>query len=266
MSAPTLVFDLETIPDVAALRLLHELPDALPDEEVVEYAAQRQRARSGSDFLPHHLQRIVTLAGVWDNGHDVKVFSLAAPELDEAEILRQFFAAIDKKRPQLVTWNGGGFDLPVLHYRSLLHGVQASAYWEVGERESEYRYNNYLGRFHWRHLDLMDVLAGYQTRAAAPLDQIARLLGFPGKLGMDGGQVWGAWCRGEAAAIRAYCETDAVNTHLVFLRFQWLRGKLDERELKSALDRLREHLEKLPGAHWREFLAQCPLTAADPKI
>jgi len=52
MSAPTLVFDLETIPDVAALRLLHELPDALPDEEVVEYAAQRQRARSGSDFLP----------------------------------------------------------------------------------------------------------------------------------------------------------------------------------------------------------------------
>ena len=112
----------------------------------------------------------------------------------------------------------------------------------------------------------MDVLAGYQTRAAAPLDQIARLLGFPGKLGMDGGQVWGAWCRGEAAAIRAYCETDAVNTQLVFLRFQWLRGKLDERELKSALDRLREHLEKLPGAHWREFLAQCPLTAADPKI
>ena len=61
------------------------------------------------------------------------------------------------------SWNGGGFDLPVLHYRALLHGVQAPRYWEMGDEDTAFRYNNYLSRFHWRHLDVMDVLSGHQN-------------------------------------------------------------------------------------------------------
>ena len=92
--------------------------------------------------------------------------------------------------PQLVSWNGGGFDLPVLHYRGLRHGVVAGKYWDMGDDDREFKYNNYISRYHLRHLDLMDLLAMYQPRANAPLDAMAKLCGFPGKLGMDGSQVY----------------------------------------------------------------------------
>jgi predicted PolB exonuclease-like 3'-5' exonuclease len=82
-----------------------------------------------------------------------------------------------------VSWNGGGFDLPVLHYRALRFQVQAPRYWETGDEDNAFRYNNYLGRFHWRHVDVMDVLSGYQARARASLSDTAVLLGYPGKLG-----------------------------------------------------------------------------------
>ena len=74
----------------------------------------------------------------------------------------------------------------MLHYRGLRHGVVAGKYWDMGDDDREYRYNNYISRYHLRHLDLMDLLAMYQPRANAPLDAMAKLCGFPGKLGMDG--------------------------------------------------------------------------------
>ena len=106
---------------------------------------------------------------------------------------------IDKHTPQLVSWNGGGFDLPVLNYRALIHGVTAARYWDWGDDDREFKFNSYLGRYHTRHLDLMDVLAMYQPRASAGLDAIARLCGFPGKLGMDGSEVARGDRRGEAS-------------------------------------------------------------------
>ena len=64
-----------------------------------------------------------------------------------------------------MSWNGGGFDLPVLNYRALIHGVTAARYWDWGDDDREFKFNSYLGRYHTRHLDLMDVLAMYQPRA-----------------------------------------------------------------------------------------------------
>ena len=133
----------------------------------------------------------------------------------------------------------------MLHYRALLHGVSAPRYWEVGDEDRDFRYNNYLSRFQWRHTDLMDVLAGYQFRAAAPLNEIAQLLGLPGKLGMDGSQVWSAYEAGEMAAIRNYCDTDVLNTYLVYLRFQLMRGQLTSRGFADECDRVRDALDSL---------------------
>jgi hypothetical protein len=169
--------------------------------------------------------------------------------------VQRFFEGIEKYTPQLVSWNGGGFDLPVLHYRGLLHGVQARRYWDQGDDDRDFRFNNYISRYHTRHLDLMDLLALYQGRAAAPLDEVAQLLGFPGKLGMNGAQVWDAYQRGEIRAIRSYCETDAVNTFLVFLRFQLLRGVLTRAQHDEELALVRAALSRTSGAHWTEFLA-----------
>src|SRR3569833_1118924 len=98
----------------------------------------------------------------------------------------------------------GGCDLPVLHYRALRHGIAAPRDWDGGEFDRDFKWSNYLGRYHWRHIDLMDVLAAYQPRACAPLDQIATLLGLPGKMGMSGAKVWDHFLAGDIAGIRNY--------------------------------------------------------------
>jgi predicted PolB exonuclease-like 3'-5' exonuclease len=257
--AATLVFDIETVPDVAGYRTLLELDPALSDADVAETAFQRRRAATGQDFLPLHLQRVVAIACVLREGDALRAWSLGAPEDGEGDLIQRFYDGIEKYKPQLVSWNGGGFDLPVLHYRGLCHGVVAPRYWDMGEGDyadsRDFRYNNYIGRYHSRHLDLMDLLALYQPRASAPLDQIARLLGLPGKVGMDGAQVWDAFRAGRIADVRAYCETDTFNTWLVFLRFQLMRGALDRKAYAAEIDLARATLAKLEAPHWREFLA-----------
>lgn len=260
--AATLVFDIETVPDVAGYRLLLDLDPALSDADVAETAFQRRRAATGQDFVPLHLQRVVAIACVLREGDGLRVWSLGTPEDGEAELVQRFYDGIEKYKPQLVSWNGGGFDLPVLHYRALRHGATAPRYWDMGEGDyadsRDFRYNNYINRYHTRHLDLMDLLAMYQPRASAPLDQVARLLGLPGKLGMDGSQVWDAFRAGRIAEVRAYCETDTLNTWLVFLRFQLMRGALDRAEYAAELALARTTLAKLDAPHWREFLAAWP--------
>jgi hypothetical protein len=98
-------------------------------------------------------------------------------------------------------------------------------------------------------------MALYQPRANAPLDQIAQLCGFPGKLGMDGSRVWDAFQDGEIAAIRDYCETDVANTYLVFLRFQLMRGALTPAQYREECELARGQLARIDAPHWREFLA-----------
>jgi predicted PolB exonuclease-like 3'-5' exonuclease len=251
----TLVFDIETIPDTAALRGLHGLDSNVADVAVVEMAQQMRRQASGSDFLPHYLQRVIAISCVLREGDQFRVWSLGKPDDPEAELLRRFFDGIERYTPQLVSWNGGGFDLPVLHYRALKHAVPAARYWETGDEDRDFRYNNYISRYHQRHIDLMDLLALYQPRAYAPLDQMARLCGLPGKLGMDGSEVWPAWQRGEIGAIRDYCETDVVNTYLLFLRFQLMRGVISPGELAAEEALVKSRLAETPGAHWKAYLA-----------
>jgi len=134
--------------------------------------------------------------------------------------------------------------------------VSAPRYWDTGDDDREFRYNNYISRYHQRHLDLMDLLALYQGRNYVQLDELARLLGFPGKLGMQGSGVWDAYQSGKIDDIRNYCETDAANTYLVFLRFQLLRGIYDEARYRKELERVRDTLGKSKDAHWREFVGR----------
>ena len=250
---PVLVFDIETIPDVAGLRRIWDLGPEVSDEAVVELVSQRRRQASGSDFLPAHVQRVVAISCALRERDSVRVWSLGGPEDAERDIVQRFFDGIEKYTPQLVSWNGGGFDLPVLHYRAMIHGIAGCCYWDLGDNNREFKFNNYIARFHTRHLDLMDVLAGYQNRAWAPLTEIAQLCGLPGKLGMDGSQVYTAYKRGEIGAIRDYCETDVANTYLLFLRFQLIRGVLDAAAHEREVAMFREWLGQQSSAHWKEF-------------
>lgn len=248
------VFDIETVPDVEAGRRLHAL-EGLNDKDVAEvmYHLRRQET-GGSDFLRLHLQKIVAISAVLRTRDTVKVWSLGEPDAPEQELIQRFYDGIDRFTPTLVTWNGGGFDLPVLHYRALLHGIAAPRYWDTGDDNREFRWNNYLNRYHDRHTDLMDVLSGFQARATAPLDDIATLLGFPGKMGMHGAQVWDSYQRGDIIGIRNYCETDVLNTYLVYLRFELIRGRLTAESYAEECQRLRDALIKENKIHLGEFL------------
>ncbi|NIM27711.1 MAG: 3'-5' exonuclease [Gammaproteobacteria bacterium] len=248
------VFDIETVPDVDAGRRLYDL-DGLDDKDVAEIMFHKQRQLSGNDFLRHHLHRVVAISVALRSGDRFKLWSLGDAGSPEKELIQRFFDGIDRYSPTLVSWNGSGFDLPVLHYRSMLHGVAASRYWETGADDTSFRWNNYLSRYHERHTDLMDVLAGYQPRASAPLEEVALLLGLPGKLGMHGSLVWERFLAGDVDAIRNYCETDVLNTYLVYLRFELVRGHLNEAGYERECEALREALTGDERAHVAEFLS-----------
>lgn len=249
-----LVFDIESVPDYESGRKIHKLTDDLSDKDVVKAMQHLQFQKSGSEFMPLHLQKIVAISVVFEKHDQLKVWSLGNKDSDEKEIIQRFFEGLEHNTPTLVSWNGGGFDLPVLNYRALLHGVQAPRYWETGDDDSSFRYNNYISRFHWRHTDLMDVLANYQPRAGAKLDQIATMLGFPGKFGMDGSLVWEKYQQGAIDEIRNYCETDVLNTYLVYLQFEMIRGRCSRGLLTQKIERVKTLLRESGESHLEEFL------------
>ena len=261
-SSPVLVFDIESIPDVAGLRTLRQMDPGSDDAAVYEAEIADRTARGKGDFMPLYLQRVLVISCVFRNAEGLRVHSLVDREAggasQEGRVIQQFFNMIERHAPQLVSWNGGGFDLPVLHYRGMRHGVVASKYWDMGEDDREHRYNNYISRYHLRHVDLMDLLALYQGRANAPLDAMAKLCGFPGKLGMDGSQVFHAYKQGRTDEIRRYCETDVMNTYLLYCRFQQMRGGFSEAEYEREIALVRETLGGIDETHWREYLAAWP--------
>ena len=250
-------FDIETVPDTEFGRRMWDL-EGLSDADVGTAMTFMRQQQTGSDFLPLHLHRIVAISVAFRSGDGFRVWSLGDRDADEAEIIRRFFEGVERYSPELVSWNGSGFDLPVLHYLALRHGIQAPRYWETGDNDRDFRYNNYLSRFHWRHVDLMDVLSGFQFRGRASLDQVAVMLGFPGKLGMSGDKVWDRWLEGGIDDIRDYCETDVLNTHLVFLRFEFMRGHLDAAGLAREYDIVRSTLTSMDRPHLTEFLDAWP--------
>jgi 3'-5' exonuclease len=252
-----LAFDIETVPDVESGRRLYAL-EGLSDADIAQvmFEKRREETSGDSEFLRHHLQKVAAISIVLRHSDSLRVWSLGDTDSGEAELIRRFFDGIEKFTPTLVSWNGSQFDLPVLHYRALVHGIACPRYWDTGEGDREFRWNNYLNRYHERHTDLMDVLAAYQPRAAASLHDLALILGLPGKLGMSGADVWGCYCDGGIAQIRDYCEIDALNTYLIFLRWELLRGNLDNARWLKEQQLVRDTLKNDGRSHLRAFLAE----------
>ena len=257
-------FDIETVPDTAGLRKLYSLSARCPDTEVAEMAFQRRRQTWATTFFPCisiESSRSLARCG------SATAFACGrlASQARRAQLIQRFFDGIEQFSPQLVSWNGGGFDLPVLNYRGMLHGVHAARYWELGDDDREFRYNNYIGRYHTRHLDLMDLLGMYQARV--PLDEFAQMLGLPGKIGMHGSAVWDAYCAGRLDSIRSYCEADVANTYCLFLRFQLMRGLLSEERIRKSASSFARHSAACPARTGRRFSRMEQLNPQDgPRI
>jgi predicted PolB exonuclease-like 3'-5' exonuclease len=247
-----LVFDIETVPDISAARQVYDWPD-LSDQETLAALSLKRRIETGNDFPKHFLHQVVAISAVLKTAEGVKIWSIGDVADDEASLLQRFFDGIGRFQPTLVSWNGGGFDLPVLHYRALKHGIQAQAYWDMGDFNRERKWHNYISRYQFAHIDLMDVMAGYQPRANAKLDEIALLLGLPGKMGLSGAGVLEQFQAGDIQGIRYYCELDVINTYLIYLRFQLMRGWLDPSSYQANIDELAELLKSSCHSHWQAY-------------
>lgn len=238
-----LVFNIETIPDIEGGRRLHDL-QGLTDKEVANVMFHKQRQENGSEFLSLHLHRVVAISVVLKTLDQFSVYSLGDENAAEKEIVEQFFSSIEKNVPTMISWNGQSFDLPVLHYRALVHGIQSPRYWETGDNE-----------YHGQHIDLMELLAGYNLDAGAPLDEIATLLGFPGKRMMKRATTWNTYRAGDLIGIRDYCETSVLNTYLVYLRFELINGNLSTEKYAAECEIVRSTLAAENKPHLNNFLA-----------
>jgi hypothetical protein len=253
---PVLAFDIETIPDVAGIRRLHELPDELSDSEVAEFAFQKRRAATGNDFLPLHLQRVIVISCALREARPLQRLVAGRAEAersrDRPALLRrhrEIHAAARFLERRRLRPAGAALPRPdPWRDRAALLGPWARTTATSSGTTTSAATTS-------RHLDLMDLLALYQPRASAPLDELAKLMGLPGKLGMDGSRSGAPTWTASIDEIRDYCETDVVNTYLVYLRFQRLRGALTAKAFDAEVAAVRAALEGLKLPHWQAFLA-----------
>lgn len=237
-ASPILVFDIETIPDVETGRRLYpELKDLSDDDALTALIALRQ-AEAGNDFMRLPLHKIACLSFLWVENGEFSLHSLALDRLTEADILRKFFRAFAKK-PVLVSWNGSGFDVPVLLYRALHHKISAPALFNSANRPE------YLYRYGEMHVDLMDKMSLYNGYSKQKLDTIAALCGFAGKGEIDGSQVVPMVQSGDWQKLTTYCESDVLNTWLIYLRWLILTGKADLDGCEMMIEQTHEFVSKI---------------------
>jgi predicted PolB exonuclease-like 3'-5' exonuclease len=223
-SAEYLVLDIETIPDTERWHRPEEPQTAV--------------------FPPTWAHRIVCIGCLWlDHGYRLKRVGVVGdaqggegtPDQRERALLEDFSRFVGRARPVLVTYNGRSFDLPVIALRSLCHAVSLG--WYYREKNVRYRYSEE------GHLDLCDWLADHGATRSGSLDAVARLIGLPGKVGVDGSQVEGLYLAGQLDAIQRYCLADVAQTAFLFLRFRLLQGMLPPDEYRAAATALIAALE-----------------------
>lgn len=215
-----LIFDTESIPDGDLLRRVKYPHDGLTAEQAIARAQQEARDTSytGSDFLPVTFQVPVAISvlRVADDFSIQALTCLDAPLFRSEEMVRQFWKGVCHYQPKLVTFNGRGFDLPLLELAAFRHGIPARDY-----------YHSSRNRYHGNHIDLLDWMTNYGAyRMQGGLNLLAKLLGKPGKLEIAGDQVYRLYCEGRLHDINDYCLFDVLDTYFVFLRSRVLIGAL----------------------------------------
>ena len=221
MKPSVIIWDLETVPDLAGFAAANDLVGK-PDADV--------RAELGNKFPKHIYHTIVCIGALVAHRESAHwaVDALGAPhvgERTEKQLIAAFCDKIAELTPQLVTFNGNSFDLPVLRYRAMIHGVSAPG---LAARP-------YFNRYTEDAVDLCDILSSFAPHTKASLNELSKIMGMPGKPGgIDGNEVERYFLEGRIKEIADYCETDVVNTYRVWLRYELFRGRLGESEHQAS--------------------------------
>lgn len=230
MAATVIVWDIETVPDLKAFAAAHGL-GGKSDDEI--------RAAMGERF-PKHIYHSIICIGALVAHHENGIWvvdALGAPNIAERSeklLILSFVDRVAELSPQLVTFNGASFDLPVLRYRAMVHSVAAPG---LSMRP-------YFNRFADDAIDLCDVLSSFNAQAKATLHELSRAMGLPGKPDdMSGGEVERYYCDGRIREIADYCESDVVNTYRLWLRYELFRGRLTDTAFHASEANLAEFIK-----------------------
>ncbi|WP_201598329.1 3'-5' exonuclease [Psychrobacter vallis] len=260
-SDPILVFDIETVADIDAARRIYPQLADLNDTDALSALTAIRTQEAGHDFMRLPLQRIVCISALYIKDGKLSLFSLTADKFDEKDIIAKFFRAFSdlEKLPQLISWNGSGFDIPVLIYRAMQYDLSAPWLFEEGARIKNMRFDNYVNRFHTRHLDLMDRFSQYGASRREAMDVVASLYGLPGKTDVDGSMVGDLVSNGDWQTLSIYCESDVMNTWLIYLRWLRLTGELSSTDFDAWQQQSYDYLAKYTQAdgspRHQEFIA-----------
>lgn len=246
-SAPAyLILDTESVPDGRLLAQTKYPGENFTPEQAIDraQAEARERSRDGSDFLPVSFQYpvAVCVARVASDYHLQSITALDSPQFRPKEMVTQFWRGMTLySRARLVTFNGRGFDLPLLELAAFRYGVSGRDYFQRSRRD---RYNS--------HIDLMDWMSNYGAcRLAGGLNLLSKLLGKPGKMGVAGDQVYAMSQIGKKQEINDYCMCDVLDTYFVFLRCRVLCGELTLEQEQDLVHRAKEWItnksEELPA-------------------
>ena len=235
------VFDIETVPDTdAAFNLTGETsPDVEVRHKAIEdYHLDVTDGRNSSPRQPFH--KVVAISFLEaeierDSGQEGYLMkdlrSGGEAGFDEKQLLQGFFTYVERIRPRLVSYNGRSFDLPVLKYRAMVHGISAPWLHKSGDKWNSYSYRYAAD---W-HCDLLEVLSDFGASARVKLNEVCAAFGIAGKFGVDGSKVAAMMDAGQIDEIRHYCETDVLNTYLVYLRYQLHTGTLSKPGYNAAV-------------------------------
>jgi predicted PolB exonuclease-like 3'-5' exonuclease len=208
--------------------------ETIPDREL--YAPPEPPEGGERPFPPLFACRPVVLGVIWlEEDLTCRRIGTFGEGKDETAMMTDFADFMGKWKPHLVTWNGRGFDLPVLALRALRHGLSFAWYYRgAGYR---YRYSEE------GHLDLCDVVSDHGAARMTSLDGASRVIGLPGKGSVDGSQVEGLFHAGQLDALRRYCLSDVAQTAFLFLRYKLVAGDLDREGYRRAASGLLGALE-----------------------
>lgn len=238
------VFDCETIPDSDSLRAAYGFSGS--DEEVANLAFIAQKEKTGSEFLPVNFHKVVAISMVLadEYGKFIRVDSVKGES--EEEIIQNFITFINKHNPRLVSFNGRGFDIPMLMVRAMRYNISAFSYFEVENRAlNKNRWENYRARYSPNfHLDLLDFISEHRSVSGLSLDTLCKSLNLPGKYDTKGDQVTKLFYNNQQGIINEYCESDTLNTYWLFLKYELLRGNLILEDYANFLAIMRDYLQK----------------------
>jgi predicted PolB exonuclease-like 3'-5' exonuclease len=259
------IFDIETIPDLKAAQNLLDLPDAKKDEVREALVNYHLKITGGKNsFLRQVFHQIIAISFVeckierdFDGQEFYQITDVrSGGDLlsNEADLVKGFFSHLKKNLSRLVSFNGKNFDMPVLKYAAMKHGVEAAWLYKTGDK-----WNNYNQRYSldW-HCDLAEAFSDFGASAKGKMNELCAAFNLPGKIGVDGSQVMAMFDEGKLQEIRDYCETDVLNTYLLYLTYQNHNGTISKTSFAKSKTDLKEFLQKNSAAkpHFKEFLEQ----------